>query len=191
MGQFKLSPWIIGLVVIVVVVVALVLVGGIKRPGSLPGEPTAGLEGEAGLIGESVAPGTSPVTEEGEVVTEEGIPVRLDVKSSSPEAPSQSGPLNEEDLPKEAIKLQVSPEGFTPDTFTVKSGDAITISVTSVVQTHIFRFDNPDLSAIAIGIGPDETRAITFNAPSKGEYSFFCDVPGHKARGETGVMVVE
>jgi uncharacterized cupredoxin-like copper-binding protein len=36
-----------------------------------------------------------------------------------------------------------------------------------------------------------ETRAITFQAPEPGEYEFYCDVPGHEARGEVGTMIVE
>jgi len=58
--------------------------------------------------------------------------------------------------------------------------------------THVFMFDDPSLSAVAVGVGPKETRAITFNAPAKaGTYSFHCDVPGHTARGEVGAMIVK
>jgi uncharacterized cupredoxin-like copper-binding protein len=53
-------------------------------------------------------------------------------------------------------------------------------------------FNDPSLSAVAVGVSPRETRAITFNAPSTpGEYPFVCDVPGHAGRGEVGKMIVE
>ena len=138
------------------------------------------------------APEASPVTQEGQVVTQTGESVKLDVEPGSPDAPQQSNPISEEALPKEAIKLRVSETGFSPNTFTVKSGTAVTLSLTTADdRSHIFKFNDPNLSAVAIGVGTSKTRAITFNAPAKGEYSFFCDVPGHSERGETGVMVVE
>jgi len=57
--------------------------------------------------------------------------------------------------------------------------------------THVLLFDDPVLAGVAIGVGPNETRAITFNAPKAGEYGFHCDVPGHTARGESGKMIVK
>ena len=85
-----------------------------------------------------------------------------------------------------------SAEGFKPSTFEVKAGQLVTMSLTSVDKmTHVLLFDDPSLAAVAIGVGPDETRAITFNAPKAGEYAFHCDVPGHAARGEKGVMIVK
>ncbi|HXF44060.1 MAG TPA: cupredoxin domain-containing protein [Candidatus Paceibacterota bacterium] len=139
-----------------------------------------------------VAPGTSPVTAEGEVITDSGNPVRLDVTPGTPEAPQQSNPISREILPESAIQIEVSDQGFSPTTFTVKAGEAVTLSLTSVgSQTHVFKFENPSLKAVAIGVGPEETRAITFNAPTAGSYAFYCDVPGHRSRGEEGVMMVE
>ncbi|MBI4034261.1 MAG: cupredoxin domain-containing protein [Candidatus Brennerbacteria bacterium] len=141
---------------------------------------------------EVAAPGASPVTEGGQVVTPEGAPVRQDVLPGSPEAPQQSNPVSEESLPEETVKLKISASGIAPASFNVKAGSAVVLSVTSVDdQTHVFKFKDPSLQAVAIGVGPGETRAITFNAPKgAGDYDFFCDVPGHEARGERGVMTV-
>ncbi len=140
-----------------------------------------------------ILPATSPVTKEGQVVTAEGQPVRLDVPPGTPLAPQQSNPISEDVLPEEAIKLKVSAEGFSPNSFSVSAGSVVILSVSSVdTQTHLFKFKSPALSAVAIGVAPGETRAITFNAPQAvGEYEFLCDVPGHEARGERGVMVVK
>ncbi len=135
-------------------------------------------------------PEASPVTQDGKVVTGEGVPVKLDVEPGSPEAPQQSNPISE--APKDSVELTMTASGISPSIFEVLSGAPIIISITSGdAQTHVFKFNDPSLSAVAVGVGPGETRAITFNAPAKGEYSFFCDVPGHSERGETGVMVVE
>ncbi|MFH0712849.1 MAG: cupredoxin domain-containing protein [Candidatus Jorgensenbacteria bacterium] len=141
---------------------------------------------------EPVVPSTSPVTPEGQVVTPEGEPVQLDVLPGTPEAPQQSNPISEESVPEEAVKIRISAGGIDPASFTVGAGSVVIFSISSVdEQTHVFKFKDPDLQAVAVGVGPGETRAITFNAPEAGDYEFFCDVPGHGGRGEVGVMTVK
>src|SRR3990167_750240 len=142
--------------------------------------------------GTPAAPQASPISEEGKVVTPAGEPVKLNVEPGSPEAPQQSAPLSKKDIPATAVKIKMSPSGISPDVFTAKPGQAITLSVTAdESQTHVFKFDDPSLSAVAVGVGPGETRAISFNAPKAGEYVFYCDVPGHRGRGELGKMIVK
>ncbi|MFA5050723.1 MAG: cupredoxin domain-containing protein [Patescibacteria group bacterium] len=134
----------------------------------------------------------------GETVLPEGItstpaetPV-APVEGSKQVVPNQSGSLTKEEVPTELIKLTVSASGFTPNEFSVKAGQVVTLAVTAGDEkTHIFKFDDASLSAIAIGIAEYETRAITFKVPAKGDYSFSCDVPGHSQRGEKGVMHVK
>lgn len=178
--------WVVVGVIVVAVVVYLALTGGFTMPENQPAE---GTPTEQGVV---AAPGASPVTEEGVVLNTQGEEAKNDVQPGSPEAPQQSNPIAAEEVPSSATKLTVSAQGFSPAEFTVSAGSAVTLSVTSGdTQTHIFMFDDPSLSAVAVGIGPGETRAITFNAPTtKGEYSFRCDVPGHAGRGEVGKMIV-
>ena len=110
----------------------------------------------------------------------------------SPENPQQSSPVSESQVPREALKLSVSATGFTPTSFSVNAGEAVSLSLTSEDQTHVFYFEDPALRNVAVGVGPNETRFIEFYAPeTPGEYVFYCDVPGHRTRGEEGVMVVE
>jgi len=113
------------------------------------------------------------------------------VLPGSSEVSKQSRALDEKEIPLDAVKLTVTASGFVPNEFTVKSGQAITLSLTSGDKTHVFKFDNALLKAIAIGVAGQETRAITFNTPVAGDYTFYCDVPGHRERGETGVMHVK
>jgi len=141
-----------------------------------------------------VVPGTSPVTPDDVVVTPEGKAVQYDVAPLSPEAPKQTGPIAEQNLSSDVIKLQVSSQGWEPKEFTVNAGAPVTLAVTNKESSfmHIFKFDEPAMMAVVIGVGPSETRAMTFNAPSKaGEYTFRCDVPGHANRGEIGKMIVK
>ncbi|MDO8664128.1 MAG: cupredoxin domain-containing protein [Candidatus Liptonbacteria bacterium] len=178
---------IIGAAVVVVIIVVGYLIFSGKGP------TTSAPQGTKTSQGIVAAPGTSPISETGQVVTQTGQPVKLNTTPMAPEAPQQSNPIaSPKDLPPQTIKISVSAAGFSPSSFTAKPGAAITLAVTSAdTQTHVFMFDDASLSAVAVGIGPGETRAITFNAPKSGEYTFRCDVPGHKNRGEVGKMIVE
>jgi len=173
----------------------------VKRSQPVTGEPVAAPTTPEGDIAVNalpegttvVVPGTSPVTPDDVVVTPEGKAVQYDVAPLSSEAPKQTGPIAEQNLSSDVIKLQVSSQGWEPKEFTVKAGDPVTFAVTNLESNfmHIFKFDEPAMMAVVIGVGPSETRAMTFNAPSKaGEYTFRCDVPGHANRGEIGKMIV-
>lgn len=176
--------WALGGVAVAAVVVYLFLGTNLFE-----GRPT-GVETPEGLV---VATGTSPISSAGIVVTPEGVPVTQNVEPGTENAPKQSIPLSEEDIPAQALEFTVSAAGFTPGTFTVTAGTAVTLAVTATDdESHLFVFEDPALSAVVVGIGPGQTRIISFNAPSSpGSYAFRCGVPGHAARGETGVMIVE
>ena len=111
----------------------------------------------------------------------------------NPDKPMSSPPLEEAEIPEEAIRMGISAKGFEPSIFEVKKGEKTVLSVSSQDEwTHIFKFKDESLATVAVGVGPGETRAITFYAPSEtGEYEFFCDVPGHETRGERGKMIVK
>jgi len=183
---------IVLIIIAVIVLGVLVYLGVTQEPITAPGEKAGEEAGAAPVSGPQVE-GGSIVTEEGEVVTEEGEPVDNAAVSGSPTAPQQSNPISEESIPRGAIKLQVSAAGFEPNEFTVNRGEVVTLSVIPTDESvHIFKFRDPSLKAVALGVSPSEIRAITFNAPDKrGEYPFFCDVPGHAGRGETGTMIVK
>lgn len=133
------------------------------------------------------------VNEKGEVLAPSGEVAKNDAPVGSLEAPAQSSPLKEEEVPEDSIKLEVKDNKIIPETFKVKAGQVVKLSFSSKDgKTHIFKFEDPSLAGIAIGIGAGETRMIFFNAPDKkGEYNFYCDVPGHKGIGEFGKMIVE
>lgn len=140
-----------------------------------------------------VAPGANPISAAGKVLTPEGKPVKNDSLPMAPDAPRQTQPVDVKVLAKEVIKISASAAGFSPSSFTVKKGAPITVSLTSTDgYTHVMVFNDASLSSVAMGVAPGETRVISFNAPEKaGEYAFRCTVPGHEARGEKGVMIVQ
>lgn len=208
----KSTTWVI-VIVVILVVLGIILLSTPKGeapevlvPEAPEGEEAVVPEGEEAIVpaeepveeagplegAETVVPGTSPVSEEGEVLTPAGEPVKSEALPGSPEAPKQSGALSEAEVPEAAVKLTATTTGFEPNEFSVTAGQAVTLAITSGDRTHVFKFDDPSLQGVAIGVAGNETRAITFKAPaSSGDYTFYCDVPGHRGRGETGVMHVK
>ncbi len=141
-------------------------------------------------------PGANLVTTDNKVINANGVVAVNNAQPMSPEAPKQTTPMAKDQvakLPNSVIKLTVTAAGWNPNSFTVKAGAPVSVVITSGDSfTHVFAFDDPSLSAVAVGVSPQETRAITFNAPTKaGEYGFLCAVPGHAGRGETGKMIVK
>ena len=137
-------------------------------------------------------PGASLITPDNKVVTAEGLVAKNDVIPASAEAP-KSAVINKKDLPKTAININVKDGKFSPTAFSVTAGQPVSFAVTSADGlVHVVIFSKVELGAIALGIGPNETKAITFNAPDiAGEYEFHCDIPGHRAQGEIGKMIVK
>jgi len=171
--------------------------GGAGEEGTIPeeGDMEAIGAGEANpvLVGAvTQAPGADLITTEGKVVNQGGEAVRTDVAYNSPEAPKQTQVIEEEDIP-EATKLTLGSNGFEPKEFRIAAGAALTVALTgSEDSSHVLAFESPLLSGVYINVRPGETRATTFNVPNEpGEYVFFCDLPGHRNKGETGVMIVE
>lgn len=187
----QIYAWIIVGVIVALVVIYFAVRGGGFTPSGNQQSQTSGTQTASGTV---AAPGASPVTNNGEVLAPSGQVANNSAVPGSTEAPSQSAPVASSSIPASAIKLNVSTAGgFVPSTFTVKAGAAVTLSLTATDdQTHVLRFDDSSLQAVAIGIGPGMTRVITFNAPSTaGTYSFHDDVPGHTAAGVVGKMIVQ
>jgi hypothetical protein len=140
------------------------------------------------------APGASPINEAGQVVNSlTGKTVDNTAIPLSPNAPQQSNAVSKEAIPTTAIKVTAMASGFSPNSFTVQRGAPVTVSVTSGdTFTYVFAFDDPSLQAVAVGIGPGETRIIAFNAPTKaGEYLFYNNVGPRRPSQISGKMIVK
>lgn len=187
MEKKKLYIWIgvgVAIALVIGIVLALVLKPGSKAPA--PGETKTD-------VGTVLATGTSAISDKGIVVNEQGVPVKNDAAPGTLDGPRGSAPMTKDQVSDKSIKLDMAEKGFSPAKIEVGAGKPISIALSSVdKKTHFFVFDDPSLSAVTLGIGPDETRSITFNAPSKpGEYKFHCDTPGHAQSGEIGTMIVK
>ena len=201
----KKTTWLIIGLVVVVIIIAIIASSGKQQTGTnksseanVPVASSEALSKEAIATPEEVQQ-AQPVIEgaskviDNVVVTPAGKPVKNDALAGTAEAPQRTDISNPDVLPPEAIKLTVSNQGFNPAQFEVKAGQVVTLGLSTTDGVHTIVFDDPSLQAIRLNVNPEVGRAITFNAPTEaGEYSFYCDVPGHREdNGETGVMVVK
>ncbi len=113
----------------------------------------------------------------------------LSVMPGSPEAPKQET-VDSSKIPDKAIKLSVSESGFTPKEFSVTSGQAVSLAITSVGSgSHVFLFPDATLMALTVMVSNGETKIINFTAPAAGSYLFRDDLPAFRAN--TGTMIVK
>jgi len=138
---------------------------------------------------EVVIPGADLIDEEQQVISELGVPVQSSVMPNASDAP-KAVVVNKKKMSEQVINITVADNKFTPDTFTVLAGAPVSLAFSSGDRkTHIISFRDEDMAAASFGISSNQTKAMTFNAPSEpGDYEFFCGVPGHE---EVGVMHIK
>lgn len=78
---------------------------------------------------------------------------------------------------------------FSPSTITVKKGDAVKLSITSIDVAHGFGLND---FGIKERLEPGKTTNIEFVADKTGTFTFFCSVFCGDGHGEmTGTLIVE
>jgi len=137
----------------------------------------------------TVAPGANPITTDDKVVTSEGVQTENEAQPMSDNAPKQTGFLDKATLPSSLVSLNIDTV-FTPNKFKTKAGAPTSFSLTGTDDfSHVIAFRDASLNAIAILVGPAQTKAITFNAPTTpGTYEFYDASPDRTAVGQ---MIVE
>ncbi|MDP9296484.1 MAG: cupredoxin domain-containing protein [Actinomycetota bacterium] len=73
---------------------------------------------------------------------------------------------------------------FSPSTFTVKSGDTITVTNTTSSTQHTFTITG---QTVDVTVDPGTSQKVTISAPP-GTYPFICRF--HASRGMTGTLTV-
>ena len=139
-----------------------------------------------------VAPSSNPIsTKTGEVLTRDGSGEAVNnVQAGNLDAPIQSDVIDPNKLPESTVKIVMSASDVSPKSFTVKANQAVALSVTANGALVIFKFDDPALSSVALGLKPGESRVITFNAPAKpGNYVFYSDYV--RSAATEGLMIVQ
>ena len=76
---------------------------------------------------------------------------------------------------------------FEPDQVTIPADTDVTVALpNNGVTLHNFSID---ALGINVNIAPGVTEEVVINAPA-GEYEFYCNIPGHKAAGMVGTLIV-
>jgi len=140
-----------------------------------------------------VVPGSNPINVDNVVLAKNGQPAKNDASIMSDEAPQQTGFLNKSTLPDDLLEIEIGRGLINPKSFTTQAGAPTSFALSGIDNlAHTIIFDDPSLSAIVVSVGPSQTKAITFNAPTEpGVYTFYCLSSGHAERGERGEMIVE
>jgi plastocyanin len=80
---------------------------------------------------------------------------------------------------------------ITPASPTVASTGTITITVKNAgAITHALSVQTPSGTVSTGKIAPGASATLKVNASKAGRYTFFCPIPGHRAAGMQGVLVV-
>ena len=78
---------------------------------------------------------------------------------------------------------------YEPATLTAKVGQAVTVNLQNKGNLdHSFVIDELGVKLETVKAGA--TQPVTFTPTTAGTYTFYCDVPGHKAAGMTGTFTV-
>lgn len=80
--------------------------------------------------------------------------------------------------------------GFNPSSIKVKSGEQVKITFKNSGRAP----HNLVIEGLGIGtktIGESGTDTVEFTAPASGTYPIFCSIPGHRADGMKGQLIVE
>jgi plastocyanin len=90
----------------------------------------------------------------------------------------------------DARRIEVTARSFEfdPDEITVTAGEDVAIALTSEDLLHDFTVDELDAHVAA---DADETAEGGLRADEPGRYTFYCTVPGHRAAGMEGTLIVE
>ncbi len=161
--------------IIVLVVVVLLLIGGYFFMSNNTSEDVV------------IEDSDSMMMEDNQPTTFEDNSMLEDDTSGSEET------MGEEDSTVEGlaeIKMVGEDFSFDPDSFTVKAGQEVTVTLTSNDMEHDFVLEDLDVQTETIEEG--ETGSVTFTAPEEpGEYTYYCSVGDHRAMGMVGTMIVE
>lgn len=189
MSKNKLFPLLILAALVVASVIWLLV-----RPSATENNDTEKkMEEAAAMIADnSPLPGGNAVNSDQVVVTSAGKPVQIDVMPNDPEAP-KAVVVDKNKLSAETVKVEVGEGSFQPASFKVTAGAPVSLAFISTdKKVHVITFSDSALAALAFAVPAGQTKAMTFNAPKEpGDYEFHCDVPGHRAAGEVGIMTVK
>jgi plastocyanin len=87
------------------------------------------------------------------------------------------------------IKVVAKSFSFDPSTITISAGKDVTIELVSQDAFHDFVVDKG--IGEVVGAGGGQTRQGGLKIDKPGRYTIYCSIPGHRAAGMEGRLVVE
>ena len=94
--------------------------------------------------------------------------------------------------PASAVSLNVTASDsfkYDPAVLTAKVGQTVTVNLQNKGNLdHSFVIDELGVKLETVKAGT--TQPVTFTPGTAGTYTYYCDVPGHKAAGMTGTLTV-
>ena len=87
------------------------------------------------------------------------------------------------------FNVEARPFSFTPNEIRVKKGDTVRINFTNAEGFHDLVID--EFNARTNQLQAGQSQIIEFIADREGTFTYYCSVPGHRARGMEGKLIVE
>ena len=88
-----------------------------------------------------------------------------------------------------AFTLENKGMSYTVKEMRVKKGDTVRVTFKVVQGQHDWNLDEFDAHTQMMAAGSEET--VEFVASQAGEFEYYCSVPGHRAAGMVGTLIVE
>jgi plastocyanin len=90
------------------------------------------------------------------------------------------------------IDMEMGEMYFDPDSVSADAGTSLTINFDNVGnQLHDFTIDDLNGEEVEIDVPSGEQDSLTLQMPDEpGEYTFYCDIPGHREAGMEGTLTV-
>jgi len=112
------------------------------------------------------------------------------VEVATPEATATPSSQGDELSAVKEIVVSAKEYSFTPATMTIKAGEKVKLTFqNNGKMQHDWVLEDMDINTNLVNPRGEETVEFTINEP--GEYAFYCSVPGHRALGMVGKLVVE
>jgi len=101
-----------------------------------------------------------------------------------------SGGARVEPVPADApvLSVEATSFSFTPKTITVNAGQPYGLALHSENGIHDFVVDKGVGEIASANSGQTVTRLL--KVPKPGTYTFYCSIPGHRAAGMEGTLIV-
>jgi cytochrome c oxidase subunit II len=87
------------------------------------------------------------------------------------------------------VNVEAGSYYFKPNEIRVKKGQKVKIELKSVSMMHNFVIDELDVSSPIVASG--NTGTVEFVADKVGTFEYYCAIPGHRAQGQVGKLIVE